>query len=59
MDPVASASRMDTDEVIPLDALRRWLEVLTLASYQSIGHRRIKNPRIWSLHDLEALLRCR
>lgn len=59
MDPVASASRMDTDEVVPLSALRSWLEVLTMASYQSIGHRRIKNPRIWSLHDLEALLRCR
>ncbi len=24
-------------------------------SYQSIGHRRIKNPRIWSLHDLAVL----
>ena len=50
---------MDTDEVVPLSALRRWLEVLTLASYQSIGHRRIKNPRIWSVHDLEILTRAR
>jgi hypothetical protein len=25
-------------------------------AYQSIGHRRIKNPRIWSLHDLRELV---
>jgi hypothetical protein len=24
-------------------------------AYQAVGHRRIKNPRIWSLHDLEAM----
>jgi acetyl-CoA carboxylase biotin carboxyl carrier protein len=24
-------------------------------SYQSLGYRRVKNPRIWSLHDLHAL----
>lgn len=59
MDPVASAARMDTDEVVPLSELRPWLEALAEASYQSIGYRTIKNPRIWSLHDLEALLRCR
>jgi hypothetical protein len=29
--------------------------VLAECAYQSIGHRRIKNPRIWSLHDLAAL----
>jgi len=25
-------------------------------SYQGCGYRRIKNPRIWSLHDLQALM---
>ncbi|MCB9794186.1 MAG: propionyl-CoA carboxylase [Alphaproteobacteria bacterium] len=55
MDPVASAARMDTDEVVPLNALRGWLETLVEAAYQSIGVRRLKNPRIWSLHDLAAL----
>ncbi len=55
MDPVAAASRMDTDEVVPVEKLREWLEVVIEASYQSTGYRRIKNPRIWSLHDLEVL----
>jgi hypothetical protein len=43
---------MDTDEIVELGALRRWLEVLAEASYQGSGYRRVKNPRIWSLHDL-------
>ncbi|MCB9758669.1 MAG: propionyl-CoA carboxylase [Alphaproteobacteria bacterium] len=55
MDPVASASRMDTDEIVPVAELRAWLEVVVEAAYQSIGYRRVKNPRIWALHDLEAL----
>lgn len=55
MDPVAAASRMDTDEVIRLDELRGWLMALAEMSYQSIGYRRVKNPRIWSLHDLAVL----
>ena len=55
MDPVAAAARMDTDEVVRLDELRGWLEALAEMAYQAIGHRRIKNPRIWSLHDLELL----
>jgi acetyl-CoA carboxylase carboxyltransferase component len=55
MDPVAAASRMDTDEVVRLDELRGWFEALAEMAYQSIGHRRVKNPRIWSLHDLEVL----
>jgi 3-methylcrotonyl-CoA carboxylase beta subunit len=55
MDPVASASRMDTDEVVPVARLRAWLEVAIECSYQAHGYRRIKNPRIWSLHDLEVL----
>ncbi len=55
MDPIASASRMDTDEVVPTSDLRGWLETLVESAYQSTGYRRIKNPRIWSLHDLEVL----
>ena len=56
MDPVAAASRMDTDEVVCLSELRGWLEALAEMAYQSIGYRRVKNPRIWSLHDLEILV---
>jgi acetyl-CoA carboxylase carboxyltransferase component/biotin carboxyl carrier protein len=55
MDPVASASRMDTDEVVSLSRLRAWLECLAESAWQSTGHRRTKNPRIWSVHDLEVL----
>ena len=55
MDPYVAARQMDTDEIVELGALRDWLEVFVEASYQSIGHRRIKNPRIWSLHDLREL----
>lgn len=55
MDPVAAAARMDTDEVVPLADLRAWLGCLVEASWQSAGYRRTKNPRIWSLHDLEVL----
>jgi hypothetical protein len=46
---------MDTDEIVPLGELRAWLELFAETAYQSIGHRRIKNPRIWSLHDIAAL----
>ncbi|RME04946.1 MAG: propionyl-CoA carboxylase [Planctomycetota bacterium] len=55
MDPVASASRMDTDEVVLMGELRMYLEALVKMCYQSIGYRRVKNPRIWSLHDIWAL----
>jgi acetyl-CoA carboxylase carboxyltransferase component len=55
MDPVKAASQMDTDEVIRLREIRSWCVALAEMAYQSIGHRRIKNPRIWSLHDLEVL----
>ena len=55
MDPIQAASRMDTDEVVKLSELRPWLSALAEMSYQSIGHRRVKNPRIWSVHDLEVL----
>jgi acetyl-CoA carboxylase carboxyltransferase component len=57
MDPYVAASQMDTDEIIPLGELRNWLELLVEASYQGYGYRRVKNPRIWSLHDLDALSR--
>jgi biotin carboxyl carrier protein len=55
MDPVRAASVMDTDEVVPVSRLRDWLVCLVESAWQSFGYRRTKNPRIWSLHDLEAL----
>ncbi|MFT5051612.1 MAG: 3-methylcrotonyl-CoA carboxylase beta subunit [Chlamydiales bacterium] len=59
MDPYKAAAQMDTDEVIALDELRPWLELFAETSYQASGYRRIKNPRIWSLHDLAALSEAR
>src|SRR5205814_1077671 len=55
MDPYKAASQMDTDEIVGVGELRGWLETFAEASYQSIGYRTVKNPRIWSLHDLAAL----
>lgn len=55
MDPVVAASQMDTDEIVELHALRDWLVTLIEMTYQGSGHRRIKNCRIWSLHDLALL----
>jgi 3-methylcrotonyl-CoA carboxylase beta subunit len=55
MDPNGSASRMDTDEVVSVARLRAWLECLVESAWQSAGYRRTKNPRIWSVHDLEVL----
>ncbi len=55
MDPYKAAAQMDTDEVVPVHELRAWLSLLAEASYQSTGHRTIKNPRIWSLHDYSTL----
>lgn len=55
MDPIAAARQMDTDEVVSLTELRPWLTTLVEMAYQGIGHRRIKNPRIWTLHDLHTL----
>jgi len=57
MDPFVAARQMDTDEIVEVDALRDWLAVLVEMSYQSVGYRRVKNPRIWSMHDLAALCR--
>ena len=55
MDPFVAARQMDTDEIVEIAELREWLTTLVECAYQSIGHRRIKNPRIWSLHDLAQL----
>lgn len=55
MDPYVAARQMDTDEIIRLDELRPWLAALVEMAYQNTGSRRIKNPRIWSLHDLAVL----
>lgn len=57
MDPIGAASRRDVDEVVLLDELRTWLVCLAESAWQATGHRRVRNPRIWSLHDLEALWR--
>jgi acetyl-CoA carboxylase carboxyltransferase component len=59
MDPYKAAAQMDTDEIVALGELREWMELFAEASYQTIGYRRIKNPRIWSLHDLAALTELR
>ncbi len=55
MDPMASAARMDTDEVVPFRALRDYLVSAVEMAWQA--PRPARNPRIWSLHDLAALTR--
>ncbi len=55
MDPYVAARQLDTDEIVRIDELRDWLEVLIEMSYQGVGHRRVKNPRIWTMHDLDLL----
>src|SRR4051812_27797899 len=55
MDPFVAARQLDTDEIILLGELRDYLAVLVEMAYQNTGYRRIKNPRIWSLHDLRVL----
>jgi len=55
MDPYVAARQLDTDEIVRIDELRDWLRVLVEMSYQGVGYRRVKNPRIWSLHDLDVL----
>ncbi|MCC6668299.1 MAG: propionyl-CoA carboxylase [Polyangiaceae bacterium] len=55
MDPFVAARQMDTDEIVELGELRDYLAMLAEAAYQSPGVRRIKNSRIWSLHDLAVL----
>jgi acetyl-CoA carboxylase carboxyltransferase component len=55
MDPVLAAAQRDVDEVVLPRELRRYIEAAIGMAYQAIGHRRVKNPRIWSLHDLRVL----
>ncbi len=55
MDPIRTARQFDTDEIILLREIRPYLEVVVEMCYQSIGYRRVKNPRIWSMHDIAAL----
>jgi 3-methylcrotonyl-CoA carboxylase beta subunit len=55
MDPFVAARQMDTDEIVELGELRGYLAALVEMSYQATGYRRIKNPRIWSMHDLREL----
>jgi 3-methylcrotonyl-CoA carboxylase beta subunit len=56
MDPFVAARQMDTDEIVEVGSLRPWLAALVEMAYQSTGSRRIKNPRIWSMHDLRELV---
>ena len=56
MDPFVAARQMDTDEIVLLGELRDYLAALVEMAYQSTGYRRIKNPRIWSMHDLRVLV---
>jgi acetyl-CoA carboxylase carboxyltransferase component len=53
MDPYKAASRMDTDEIISVSEIRKYLACFAESAYQSVGFRRIKNPRIWSLFDFD------
>lgn len=55
MDPYKAAAQRDVDEIVAPSELRAWLECLLQASYQGQGYRRVKNPRIWSLHELDLL----
>ncbi len=55
MDPFKSARQMDTDEIVAVHELRDYLMTLAEMCYQSFGYRRVKNPRIWSMHDLNVL----
>jgi 3-methylcrotonyl-CoA carboxylase beta subunit len=47
---------MDTDEIVELGELRGYLAALVEMAYQGCGYRRVKNPRIWSMHDLRELV---
>ena len=55
MDPYKSARQMDTDEIVAAHELRDYLMTLVEMCYQSFGYRRVKNPRIWSMHDINLL----
>ncbi|WAS93776.1 acyl-CoA carboxylase subunit beta [Nannocystis punicea] len=55
MDPYVAARQMDTDEIVGVSELRSYLCALVEMSYQYSGYRRVKNPRIWTMHDLAVL----
>jgi acetyl-CoA carboxylase carboxyltransferase component len=55
MDPFVAARQMDTDEIVELTSVRDWLAALVEMSYQGVGYRRVKNPRIWTMHDLHEI----
>ena len=56
MDPFVAARQLDTDEIVELGELRSYLAALVEMAYQNTGYRRVKNSRIWSLHDLRELV---
>jgi acetyl-CoA carboxylase carboxyltransferase component len=56
MDPFVAARQLDTDEIVEIGGLRAWIGALVEMSYQTAGYRRVKNPRIWSMHDLRELV---
>ncbi len=51
MDPYKAASQMDTDEIVTMAEMRDYLCCFAESAYQTVGYRRVKNPRIWSLYD--------
>ncbi len=55
MYPINSAKQRDTDEIVFMHELRGYLRAIVEMSYQSTGYRRVKNPRIWSMHDINVL----
>jgi 3-methylcrotonyl-CoA carboxylase beta subunit len=59
MDLYKATSQMDTDEVVRFEELRAWLVLFAEAPYQATGKRRVKNPRIWAMHDITALAQAR
>jgi acetyl-CoA carboxylase carboxyltransferase component len=56
MDPVLAASQRDVDEIVAPGELRLWIASAVEMAYQATGYRRVKNPRIWSLHDLDVII---
>ncbi len=56
MDPFVAARQLDTDEIVEIGALRGWIAALVEMAYQTSGYRRVKNSRIWSMHDLRELV---
>ncbi len=52
MDPLRAAANLDVDELVDLAQIPAYLNAMLQMCYQSTGHRRIKNRRIWSLNTL-------